>query len=243
MSGRGAWNVQGVGGTKQYKDSTKPGPYYYLRTGYPGTSPRTADEYAVWKAVLAYQKAVARRLSISLTFDGLFGPQTSAAVLKFQNLNPLVGIWGGIGPDTSRALLIPDLKSTLAKKISNGSNSLITPNIVSGTVKKESLWDAGAVGYYDPNDLGLGQINGPAHPLLTKDQRLDPIVTFGFIVDYYNLALANLKNNVRDAIASYNLGSGGVKAWISDGRPDVWTPAGETRPREVKLYIDTILAG
>lgn len=242
MSGRGSWPISGAGGTKAYKNENKAGPYYYLGTGYKKAGhTRTNDEYAVWKAVAAYQVAINRRTGSRLLVDGLYGPATLAAVTHFQKAHPKAtgAVWGGIGPETSRALLIPDMRAVVDK---NG-NGFITRKIVSGTIKHESLWDAGAVGYIDSNDLGLAQINGPSHPDLTRAERLNPQVAFNFIVDYYDNALSQLNNNIRDAIASYNLGIGGARRWISQGRPQWYTPTGATRARNVWQYIDSILAG
>lgn len=243
-TGRGAWNARGAGGTKQYKDQHKPGPYYFLGSGYlnPGRSVRTPDEYAVHKAVLAYQRAAARRLKRTIEFDGLFGPQTYETILAFQKLHPEVGIWGGVGPDTSKALLYPDLWRVVRIQTA-GINSKITPALVSGTIRHESLWDAGAVGYLDPTDLGLAQINGRAHPDMPTHVRLDPLAAFKFIVDYYNVSLRIFKNNLRDAVAAYNLGGAGARAWIAAGRPTWWQPRGSTSPRNMQDYIDSILAG
>jgi soluble lytic murein transglycosylase-like protein len=114
---------------------------------------------------------------------------------------------------------------------------------VSGTITHESGWDAGAVGYTDPKDVGLAQINAEAHPEWDTDTRLQPYNAFRFVVAYYNESLDYFNGNVRDAIASYNLGRGGANSWIKAGRPDMWTPAGSTTPRNVKYYIDSILKG
>lgn len=242
MSGRGAWPTSGAGGTKKYKDETKPGSYYYLGSGAkPEGRGRTADEYAVYRAVKAYQKALRSYFGIdTIVVDGYYGEQTESSVLQFQTYNPQVGTpWGGIGPDTSKALLYPALEKVMAKV----GNPMITAKMVSGTVNHESMWDAGAVGYTDDDDLGLAQINGRSHPDLSRAQRLTPSTAFQFVVDYYNNALGQLAGNQRDAVASYNLGVGGARTWIRNGRPDIWTPAGSTTPRNVKRYIDNILEG
>lgn len=235
--GRGAWPVSGAGGTKKYKDASKPGPYYYLGSG---KTKLNDDEFAVRRAIRAYQRALNRRLGTDLRIDGRFGEHTAAAVWEFQEKNSeKTGTpWGGIGPETSEALLRPDAEKVIADR-----KTKVTLEMVTGTVRHEGIWDAGAVGYLDPNDLGLAQINGPAHPDMTKKQRLNPIFSFNFIVDYYENALKQLDGNLRDAVASYNLGIGGTRAWIKAGRPDLWTPAGASRPRNVKLYIDNILKG
>lgn len=239
MSGRGAWNVGGVGGTKKYKDATKPGPYYYLGTG-KNVDLEDPNQYAVYSAVKAYQKALNRRLDINLTVDGVFGPVTSEQVLKFQRAHPETGTpWGGIGPQSSESLLLPDLKRVWR----NNAVAELPLTVCTGTIRKESLWDAGAVGFTDPDDVGLAQINADAHPEWSVDDRLKPVISFRFVVDYHNENIDFFNGELRDAIAAYNLGKGGTLRWISQGRPEWYTPAGQTKPRNVWAYIDTILKG
>ena len=115
--------------------------------------------------------------------------------------------------------------------------------VCSGTIRRESLWDAGAVGYTDPRDVGLAQINADAHPEWDTKTRLEPMNAFNFIVDYYNESLEYFNGNVRDSVASYNLGRGGASQWIKAGRPDIWIPGGSSTARDVKGYIDSIIRG
>lgn len=246
-SGRGSWNAQGVGGTKQYKDATKPGPYYFTGTGYiPTGTTRDANQYAVFGAVKAYQVAL-NQAGVTCLVDGLYGAATTKAMTAFQEKwkatgDPLASVWGGIGPETSEKLLRPALDKTMSQM---AHNALVTAKVVSGVVRTESQWDAGAVGAADERDVGLAQINAAAHPDLDTDERLTPQISFQFIVSYLNDALLQLANNLRDAIASYNLGIGGTRSWIKAGRPDLWAPVGTdpAKPRNIKLYIDRILAG
>jgi peptidoglycan hydrolase-like protein with peptidoglycan-binding domain len=247
MSGRGAWNVQGVGGTKQYKDATKPGPYYFTGTGYvPAGHTRDENEYAVFGAVKAYQVAL-NAAGVTCLVDGLYGPATTKAMTAFQERwkatgDPLASVWGGVGPETSEKLLRPALDKTLTQM---AHNALITAKVVSGVVRTESRWDAGAVGAADVRDVGLAQINAAAHPDLDTDERLTPQISFQFVVSYLNEALSLLVNNLRDAIASYNLGVAGARKWIAAGRPDLWAPPGTdpNNPRNVRAYIDNVLLG
>lgn len=238
MTGRGAWNLAGVGGTKKYKDATKPGPYYYLGTG--TDRPKGDDNYfGVYRAVIAYQRAL-NRDGAKLTVDGILGDKTSKALFDYQTKHPECGTpWGGVGPDTSKSLLLPLAHSAHAQH----ADTRIPFDVLTGVVKTESLWDAGAVGATDPNDLGLAQINGPAHPDLDKYERTLPVVAFDFILDYLTNALNQLDGNIRDAIASYNLGIGGARSWIRAGRPEFWSPTEGSTPRNVSKYIDNILAG
>lgn len=237
MTGRGAWPANGAGGTKKYKDATKPGPYYYLGAGEASTD--DPNGFAVKQAVKAYQRALRRRQgNKNIVVDGIFGKQTSRAVTHFQEKHPEVGTpWGGIGPETSKALLYPDMLAVVKKR------NFKYPNLVSGTINSESFWDAGAVGYIDETDLGLAQINGPSHPDLSDRERLRPNVAFNFIIDYYNNAFSQLGNDLDLVVASYNLGIGGARTWDRAGRPDLYTPPGSTRERNMRRYIDNILAG
>jgi peptidoglycan hydrolase-like protein with peptidoglycan-binding domain len=238
-NGRGAWNAAGVGGTKRYKDATKPGPYYFLTTG-SNIDINDPNQYAVRGGVKAYQRALKRRLNIRLKVDGIYGNSTADAVTKFQEGHTnRTSVWGGVGPETSELLLKPDLHRVWR----NNSIKGLPFRVCSGTIRQESNWDAGAVGYADPRDVGLAQINAEAHPEWSTDTRLQPINAFRFVVNYYNDNLTYFKGDLELSIAAYNLGKGGASAWDKAGRPDLWTPAGQSKPRNVRGYIDTILKG
>jgi hypothetical protein len=247
MAGRGAWNVAGLGGTRKYKDSTKVGPYYYIGTGVIQVNGnpvnlKDPNQYAVKEAVKHYQAALNRHFGRKrLAVDGEFGNVTAKVLTEYQNTVdiPDTTPWGGIGPDTSKSLLYPELK-----EVHKNRAKPYTPlAICSGTIRHESNWDAGAVGYIDPNDVGLAQINAQAHPEWDVDERLTPRLSFQFIVDRYNADIPYFKGNVRDAVAAYNLGRGGANSWIRAGRPDEWRPTPGSAIRFVNAYIDSILKG
>lgn len=245
MSGRGAWNKAGVGGTLSV-DGTKPGLYYRTPatgTNWIGKDIDTTDQNqrAVKAAVKAYQAALNRRISTNLLLDGVLGPVTSQAISNFQNK---VGEYvdGVLGPKTSKALLMPDLEKTVRNyRTAYPGHDEITATIVCGVISNESAWDAGAVGYVDDEDLGLAQINGPSHTQYTEGQRLDPMVAFPFVFNYLRESLDYVSIvTIDDAIASYNLGIGGATKWIKAGRPDIWKPTETSAPRDVRGYINRI---
>ncbi len=241
MSGRGSWS--NIGGTFNYY-GTLPGPYY--RTPAAGTryigswAPADVNERAVVGAVKAYQQALVDR-GIALGVDGIFGPTTRDAVVKFQQARGIT-VDGIIGRTTSKMLLCPDLQSIIKAKIAQyPSLSFITPQIVCGEVSQESAWDAGAVGYSDPNDIGIAQINGNAWPY-TEEQRLDPKFAFAFIFDYFKTSINDSRiNTVDDMIISYNLGVGGAARWASQGRPvEYYVSSTATTPRYPWSYINNV---
>lgn len=247
MAGRGAWNAKGVGGTKQYKDAAKPGSYYFTGSGYPPAGrDRDANEYAVYGAVKAYQEALIRE-GFPCYVDGLYGNATTKAMTLFQQKwvqsgDPKASVWGGVGPETSERLLSPLLRTIHYYAVRHPQ---ISATLCAGIIRSESQWDAGAVGAVDETDVGLAQINASAHPQWSTDMRLQPETSFEFIISYLTEAMVALSNNLRDSIASYNLGVAGAKKWIAAGRPDLWAPPGTDpkKPRDVKDYIDRALKG
>lgn len=246
VNGRGAWSS--VGGTLSVKGD-KPGLYYRTPatgTNYIGSNIDVTDpnQRAVKAAVKAYQAALNRRLGINLGLDGVLGPVTGKAIIDFQRASGEY-VDGVLGPKTSKSLLLPDLqKSVRNYQAAYPGHTEITATIVSGVINSESGWDAGAVGFVDNKDLGLAQINGPAHSQYTEAQRLDPLVAFPFVFNYLRESLDYVSIvTIDDAIASYNLGVGGAGNWIRAGRPDVWRPTPTSAPRDVRGYINRIKAG
>lgn len=233
----------------------KPGVFYRTPatgTNYIGKSIVETDpnQRAVRGAVKAYQAALNRRLGTKLATDGAFGPVTGNALIDFQRASGEY-VDGVLGPKTSRSLLLADIqKSVRNYQAAYPGHTAITAVIVSGVINQESGWDAGAVGFVDSNDLGLAQINGPAHAQYTEAQRLDPMVAFPFVFNYLRESLDTATIvTIDDAIASYNLGTGGAGSWIKAGRPDFYDPSGRKpgdpkyNPRNVRAYINKIKAG
>jgi peptidoglycan hydrolase-like protein with peptidoglycan-binding domain len=242
-NGRGAWNPKGVGGTIGFSKD-KPGPYYAVPTRASklprvGSGRWTSDdpnERAVHGGVLAFQRALNRRGNFDLDTDGIYGNETAEAVSIFQQEGvPNTTPWGGIGPDTAKAILLPDLKTRCARR------GFQPVQVACGVISTESGWDAAAVGFSDPRDVGLAQINHLAHPTWTEKMRLKPLYSFDFVIDYLDNSLEAFDGDLEDAIASYNLGVGGANRWISQGRPQWYTPTGADEPRDVHKYINKIL--
>lgn len=202
------------------------------------------NQRAVKGAVKAYQSALNRRLGTKLLVDGILGPVTSRTITDFQKESGEY-VDGVLGPKTSRSLLLPDLEKTVRNyRTAYPGHNEITSVIVSGVINSESGWDAGAVGAVDNNDLGLAQINGPAHTQYNEASRLNPLVAFPFVFNYLRESLDYVSIvTIDDAIASYNLGVGGATKWIAAGRPDIYKPTPTSAPRNVRDYINKIKAG
>lgn len=242
--GRGAWPNNGVGGTMD-TTGTKPGPYY--RAPAAGSSMKmiglagfranrdstevSVDDYVTWRAVMAYQTF------FGATPDGIWGPKTDQTVKEYQSRNNLK-VDGVVGPLTSKSIF----RRYAERHVDNfAAGNADLKRMVVGHIAYESGFDPAAVGVTTPQDLGLGQINGRYHPDMSVNDRLDPSIAVPWVVNFVKGNLDYFKGNVRDAVASYNLGRGGANNWIKQGRPDVWVN-GSGNTVEVKKYVDNVLA-
>ena len=238
--GRSAWPKIGTGGTLTW-DGKEPGRYYVLAvSGVPsvgsgGWRSKDGNVRAVHGGVLAIQRALARRGPYGVEPTGVIDVATRNALRRFRlDVMGEQDWWGGVGPSTAKALLLPDLQ-----KVCNKNGLRKQWRIVCGVVQNESAWDPGAVGFVKPVDIGLAQINGQAHPDISERQQLSPTFSFTFICNYLRNAMRALDGNIDHAIASYNLGITGAKRWIAAGCPEMYTPPGSV-PRNVPAYIDRI---
>lgn len=245
--GRGAWPGTGTGGTL---DITGTGPGSYYRAPKAGSSMAmpgsvgaravkeggsvTLNDYAVYLAVKVLQPYFGAEP------DGVLGPKTEAAIKGYQKTN---GLWvdGVIGDKTTRSLFSP-LVTEAAASVRIDPRNLIYMTL--GHITVESVWDLGAVGFETPDDLGIAQVNRPSHPAMTVEACFTPRVAIRWMVELVDGNLIAMHGNTSDAIAAYNLGRGGARSWISDGRPDVWTRSysGQNYTTNVKEYIDKVWA-
>lgn len=253
-NGRGAWPNRGYGGTKEIgrNNTVRPGPYYLYaqgdrKVGGFGADSEFINRRAVHYAVKAIQRAVNREAigMDNIEVDGVFGIGTEEGVRRWQESyteqhpDSDLTVWGGIGQASAKALFLPLLNDVVSAKYRN---------IVCGYVLNEAGWDPGAVGYIDPGDLGLAQISAIVRKDkgITEEDCFKPITAFKYIEQRFTEALETFDGVIRDAIVSYNLGDGGTRSWIRDGRPDMWDPSGFNDPsnmRCVKCYADRIEQG
>lgn len=221
-------------------DGTGPGPYYTLPAegsesslvGSGGWKSENGNERAVHGAVLAIQRALNRRGQYGITATGKYDEATFDACVKFQKEMGLT-YWGGVDQPTSKALLMPDLKSrcrTLRFK---------EWRVACGLVTVESAWDPGAVGSARPGDIGLAQIGADEHPAMSEKERLRPGSAFTFVIDYLSTALRTMKGNIDHAIVSYTLGLSDCKSWIAEGAPELYTTS-DGVSRNLHEYVEQV---
>lgn len=238
--GRGAWPDSGLGGTLDGAGNAE-GPLYRAPAGdqpMPGLVAARAikagttvdiNHYAVYCTVKALQ-AIA-----GTTPDGIFGSQTGRALSAWQDTRGLVDD-GHYGRITSTAMWLPFVNAAVNKATADAIERTSLRKLAQGHIAHESGWDPGAVGVTTPQDLGLGQINGPAHPAMAVEDRLNPRAAIPFIVQLVQTNMQAMGGVENDAIAAYYLGVAGAKEWVRLDRPEVW------KGKFVKRYIRSVLA-
>lgn len=223
-TGRGAWNVHGIGGTLD-ADGASAGMYYrapadgshMAMPGYVAYKVLNAgaavdvNYFAVLMAVQAIQREIGAQV------DGLFGSQTTARLKTWQAEKRLTpdGVFGPV----SAEVMFRSLARSIARTVT--ANSMVQ-RLVPAHCTVESGWDPGAVGVSTPHDLGVGQINGDAHPELDATYRLTPRLALSSITRFVLENSIGMNYVERDTIAAYNLGLSGARGWVKDGRPAVW---------------------
>lgn len=247
VTGRGAWNKRGVGGTLSL-DGTAPGEFYRAPAGaskmigaatarkVKAAQPVDTNEYATWRAVYAIQ------VEIQVELDGVFGNDTAQGLKEWQGrvgLKP-----DGIFGQASSKWMFQRYLQGAAGNVSKPHHDLY--RAANGHTWSESSMDPGCVGTSTPEDLGLCQINGRWHPDLSADFRLAPRVALPWQVQFVQDNIDAMGGNIGDGIAAYMLGVGGTKQWVVAGRPDVWvrfvSTGGITQriSTPVRAYIDNV---
>lgn len=222
-AGRGSFATNAhLGGTLNAR-GTGPGPYYRapasLNARMPGLIGALAvrhglacdiNSYAVYKAVAALQSV------FGANPDGILGKDSHAAICSWQKTRGLY-VDGVIGPKSCRAIYMPLIVEAVMH--ADPFHFDVLRGIVVGTISVESAFDLGAVGVSTPKDLGIAQINGPAHPTMSADARLDPDIAITWMVGFVEGNLRALEFDVPAAILAYNLGRTGARYWVQAGRP------------------------
>lgn len=206
MTGRGAWTKRGMPSNgSQYYGLVKPVNV--------GSQPQLDQDH---RAVMYGVKAIQRRINAmgfanannaALVVDGVLADRTAWGIGWAQGKMG-VGVDGLAGPITCRAIFWPVIKSL--------PYSQITLHTVGGICQHESGYDPGAVGFQDPDDLGLVQINGPANPGMTETDRFDYLTAFTYAANRITQALGTPKFTVDAAIASYGYPSV-AQYWAKSG--------------------------
>lgn len=192
-TGRGAWTDIGM--------PTQGDPYYDYRTpenvGRAGTFPNAdlSHRAVMWGTWQIQHRITHYSGAPQFTPSGVFDQRTELALAWAQEH---IGVTpdAQAGPTTCLHLFWPYLNS-LTKY------SQTTRHIVGGIAQHESGYDPGAVGFSTPDDLGLVQINGPANPTLTEQQRFNYIDAFNYALNRIQAALTTPGFTEDAAIASY----------------------------------------
>lgn len=214
--GRGGWTKVGM-------PANGTGYYQLLRPVNVGSQPSVDDAH---RAVMYGVKALQVRINElgympKLVTDGWYGPNSNGGMIWAQKKLGVVAD-GQCGPKTATAMFWPLIKEVAPATVAHS---------VGGICAHESMFDPGAVGYEDADDIGLVQINGPANPTLTEAERFDARLAFTYCGARLQAAL-NTYHNIDYAIASY-----AVPQWAV-----TWSQTGKPPNAAASAYVDYVKA-
>jgi hypothetical protein len=156
-----------------------------------------------------------------------FGRGTEQATWRFQHANSDCGKPDGvIGPMTAMVLW---RKRKLAVEKRYG----IPDNWLAKQITHESANDPAARGYVDPRDRGLSQISSLHHPEVSDKQAFTASYSMPWHGEMLAQAAKLFYGDWEAAVVSWNLGLGGARTWVLDGKPQ--TRGGMTSPAWVYL--------
>lgn len=201
--------------------------YYQLLTPVNvGATPAPDDAHrCVTYGVKAIQKRIDELgFKPVLDGDGWLGPKTAEGIVWAQRHIGVVAD-GQAGPHTMKALLWPVIVEVAAPK------GMAVAHAVGGICQHESGFDPGAQGFQDPADIGLVQINGPSHPLLTIAERFDARLSFSLCASVVSAALAKY-GKIEPAICT----------WASPVWGAEWARTGHAPNPAMASYVAFVLA-
>lgn len=177
---------------------------------------RAGDDTRLAAALVAVKKElVYNGYGENVVVDSpVFGDAAANRIKEFQKDKGLK-VDGQVGPTTSKELF---RKRTERIEDKYGFDR--------GTVGKfvtlESSWDPVAIGYADPDDHGMVQINLRIHTDVTVAQSFDPGFALEWAAKYVSASATRIVSEIdviKAARASYNIGVEYAKRWMNAGFP------------------------
>jgi len=111
----------------------------------------------------------------------------------------------------------------------------VDPALLAAVLYQESRFNPQAIGDTDPNDIGIGQINLPSHPNVTREQALDPAFAIPFAAQKLAGDIKHF-DDVNRGVAAYNVGRGGAN--VQGPEPFGGGPRGQTYINNVSRNLD-----
>lgn len=170
------------------------------------------------------------KLNAETTF---FGGAAQAATKAFQKS---VGLpeTGVVNPTTARKLF--------KKRIWAISHAEGIPALwLCKQLHLESGFDPAAVGYVDPRDRGLAQINSYWHPTVDDREAFDPSFSIPWAGNYLSENLKAL-GDIQAAVAAHNVGRYYARLWLEAGKPatGLYTLEGKDYAAIITRYVKLV---
>lgn len=190
--------------------------------------PNTPKAYAL---TALKRELVYRGYGEGLNTESLFfGAAARERVKDFQQ-DLGMKIDGEVGPTTARRLF--------KKRIWDSSHKKNVPALMlCKQLNLESGFDPAAVGYVDPRDRGLAQINSFWHPEISDEQAFDPAFSIPWAANYLSENFKAL-GDINAALAAHNVGRFYARKWLDENKPisGLYTAEGKDYAAIITKYL------
>lgn len=222
--GRSAWTARGK---DNYSNLYRYNPNYPMDGAYPTKDMNYQAVHLAVKAIQARLKDMG--FAPGLTVTGTYDTATTTAVKAAQTYYGL-SVTGAFNSELSM-LIWRQLLETQAARYG------VKPKYLWGIMFNESTADPGAVGYGNPPDSGLVQINTAAHEEVTPAMAYDPNYAFNYLA-------SRLKRNF---VVKYP-GKGAalqeacsIAEWNAPAWADQWYSTGVAPNTTISTYVSRVL--
>ena len=141
---------------------------------------------------------------------------------------------GEIGPRTARRLF--------KKRVWDSAHKSDIPALMlCKQLNLESGYDPAAVGYVDPRDRGLAQINAYWHPEISDEEAFDPAFSIPWAANYLGENFKAL-GDMDAAVAAHNVGRYYARQWLAANKPvsGLYTVEGKDYAAIITRYLQLV---
>jgi len=165
--------------------------------------------------------------------SNLFGNAAKMRTIDFQRSKNLIPD-GVIGPRTSKELF--------KKRVLEQEKYFFIPdNYLCKQLSLESAFDPAAVGYTDPRDRGIAQINSFWHPNVDDNEAFDPSFAIPWSARYLSENISSL-GDIEAGVVAHNTGRYYARRWLEAGKPEegLYSGAGKDYAYQCTRYLSLI---
>jgi len=163
--------------------------------------------------------------------NGIYNFNTYLAVRQFQKARGLKRD-GQCGLYTLKSLFATRFEET-------GAENRVPPKILCGLAYQESGFDPGAVGFVNPHDRGMYQINSEAHPSVEDEAAFNAQFSVEWTATRLRATYKKFRKQTGKRILAWKCT---IASHNSPAQASEWAETGVAPSEQIKNYVDKVLS-